>query len=237
MYALFEDPQAFDAVIASRPALNDVEDYRWDVEVIFRSVRDQLEGRTSFRRQLYLDHGTSEDALHSPKALERLASLFRTHAPTDFQWQIGVLEGGGHISAESLRDGLKALYDGWWVPEAMFTAEELVRLEAHVRRLSAQYACPVGLQDVGSEADLNRLGYSLLHAGQPARAIDVFSLQVSVFPESWDAYDSLAEAHMLGGDRERAIELYERSLELNPDNGNGRRMLQKLREATSWRER
>jgi hypothetical protein len=38
-------------------------------------------------------------------------------------------------------------------------------------------------------------------------------------------YDSLGEAHMLNGDRDRAIELYRRSLEINPDNGNAVTML------------
>jgi predicted alpha/beta superfamily hydrolase len=230
VYALFEEPDAFASVIASRPALGYADDYRWDVDAIFRIVEDRVEGKASFPRRLYLDHGTDEDSLHSPAALERLATLFETHAPDDLQWEIGVVEGGGHISAESLRDGLLKLFDGWWVSEASFGAEGLGRLEAHVQELSVRYGYPVGLEDLGSEADLNRLGYSLLDAGRNAEAAEVFGLQLSAYPESWDAYDSLAEAHMFDGDTARAIELYEKSLELNPDNENGRRMLQKLRQ-------
>ena len=34
------------------------------------------------------------------------------------------------------------------------------------------------------------------------------------YANSWNAYDSLAEAHMNAGNNERAVELYEKSLEL-----------------------
>ena len=43
------------------------------------------------------------------------------------------------------------------------------------------------------------------------------------------AYDSLAEACMTAGDNARAIELYEKSLAINPGNTNAVAMLKKLR--------
>ncbi len=47
-------------------------------------------------------------------------------------------------------------------------------------------------------------------------------------PESWNVYDSLGEAYKDAGNSARAIELYERSLELNPNNTNAVRMLKQL---------
>jgi len=44
-------------------------------------------------------------------------------------------------------------------------------------------------------------------------------------PESWNTYDSLGEAMLAAGKCEKARKLYEKSLALNPDNENGRRML------------
>ncbi len=43
---------------------------------------------------------------------------------------------------------------------------------------------------------------------------------VSRFPASANARDSLGEAYMNAGDRARAIENYEKSLNLNPKNTN-----------------
>lgn len=44
-----------------------------------------------------------------------------------------------------------------------------------------------------------------------------------------NAYDSLGEAYMNAGDKERAIENYEKSLKLNPNNASGMANLKKLR--------
>ncbi len=79
-----------------------------------------------------------------------------------------------------------------------------------------------------SEAEFNQLGYRLLGERRLADAIAIFELNVEAYPESWNVYDSLGEAHMLNGDRDRATELYRRSLEINPDNRNGVTMLEHL---------
>jgi hypothetical protein len=39
---------------------------------------------------------------------------------------------------------------------------------------------------------------------------------------------SLAEAHIANGDKELAVNLYKKSLELNPNNENGKKMLMRL---------
>jgi CubicO group peptidase (beta-lactamase class C family) len=78
------------------------------------------------------------------------------------------------------------------------------------------------------EQALNQLGYQLLAAGQVEAAIAIFELNVEVFPESSNPYDSLAEAYAKGGRRDLAIRNYARSLELNPANANAVRQLVRL---------
>jgi len=78
------------------------------------------------------------------------------------------------------------------------------------------------------ENEFNLLGYRLLGESRVDDAIAVFELNVERFPGSWNVYDSLGEAYAVKGDRERAIELYRRSLELNPDNTNGVQALERL---------
>lgn len=84
-----------------------------------------------------------------------------------------------------------------------------------------------GSYDFG-EAALNALGYALLGDGEHDAAVELFELNVTYFPESFNAYDSLAEAYMARGEDALAIENYERSLELEPRNENAREMLEKL---------
>ena len=78
------------------------------------------------------------------------------------------------------------------------------------------------------EAELLDLGYDFLMFGRFEQAVGVMRLNVELHPDSWNAWDSLAEAYMDYGQKELAIESYKKSLELNPGNENAKSMLKKL---------
>jgi CubicO group peptidase (beta-lactamase class C family) len=71
-----------------------------------------------------------------------------------------------------------------------------------------------------SESDLNLLGYSMLSQGRIDDAIEVFKLNVEMYPEASNPYDSLGEAYAAKGEKELAIRNYRKSYELNPGNKN-----------------
>lgn len=79
-----------------------------------------------------------------------------------------------------------------------------------------------------TEIETNALGYRLMQQGNVSGAIEVFKLNVEDYPRSFNAYDSLAEGYMTAGQNEKAVENYEKSVELNPGNANGIEMLKKL---------
>jgi CubicO group peptidase (beta-lactamase class C family) len=68
------------------------------------------------------------------------------------------------------------------------------------------------------EADVNAWGYRLLDQEQTKEAVEIFKLNVSLYPESANTYDSLADGYFAAGDQALAIKNYKRSLELNPKN-------------------
>lgn len=80
------------------------------------------------------------------------------------------------------------------------------------------------------EAAVNRAGYRMLEAERHEEAIAVFRLNTETFPDSYNTWDSLAEAYMAQGDPENAIRFYRKSLELNPENRNARERLEELGE-------
>ncbi len=78
------------------------------------------------------------------------------------------------------------------------------------------------------ESELNILGYQLLQVGLNKQAVEIFKLNVEQFPKSANVYDSLGEGCMIAGDKKNAIKNYEKSLKLNPDNENAKKMLEQL---------
>lgn len=76
---------------------------------------------------------------------------------------------------------------------------------------------------------LNWLGYHFLYWwGREEEALEVFKLNVSLFPESANAYDSLGEAYLARGETDSAVRCYKKSLELNPENSNAIQRLNQL---------
>ncbi|MGZ8844998.1 MAG: serine hydrolase [Pyrinomonadaceae bacterium] len=79
-----------------------------------------------------------------------------------------------------------------------------------------------------AEAELNRLGYQLLQTKKAADAIEIFKLNVEMFPQAANAQDSLGEAYMANGNKELSIASYKKSLELDPKNTNATAALNRL---------
>lgn len=81
-----------------------------------------------------------------------------------------------------------------------------------------------------SEKQLNQLGYHFMNENKLSIAISVLKLNVELYPEYSNGYDSLGEAYLKNGQNELAIKNFEKSLELNPRNTNAQEMLKKLKE-------
>lgn len=76
--------------------------------------------------------------------------------------------------------------------------------------------------------ELNRLGYYLLKNDKPEAAKEILKLNMELYPDWYNAYDSYAEALMKTGKKEEAIEYYKKSLEMNPGNDNAVEKLKEL---------
>ena len=79
-----------------------------------------------------------------------------------------------------------------------------------------------------SENEMNQVGYALINSNRIEAAIKVLETNVQLFPDSWNVYDSLAEAYMINGDKALSLKLYQQSLALNPQNENATKQIYKL---------
>jgi CubicO group peptidase (beta-lactamase class C family) len=99
-------------------------------------------------------------------------------------------------------------------------AEEALALHRELKQATA--GPPV------TEGMINDLGYRLLGQDRIDEAILLFELNVEEHPDSGNVYDSLGEAQKAKGWTEKASANYRRSLEIDPDNDNARRMLAEM---------
>jgi tetratricopeptide (TPR) repeat protein len=78
------------------------------------------------------------------------------------------------------------------------------------------------------EARLNTLGYTMLQEKKIDAAIAIFKVNVALYPQSSNVYDSLGEAYLAAGDKDQAAVNYKKSLDLDPKNQNAANVLKKL---------
>ncbi|MDH7461275.1 serine hydrolase [Chitinophagaceae bacterium 26-R-25] len=129
-------------------------------------------------------------------------------------------------------DALKILNGGKAVPLAKSAAREYGRTlvskgieDANtdlvaMKKDSAHYSLV--------ETEFNILGYDLMANNKLNLALEVFKTNMQLFPQSWNVYDSYGEALLQNGQKDEAIKMYKKSVELNPENENGVKILKDL---------
>lgn len=106
-----------------------------------------------------------------------------------------------------------------WQKEGLLTDDNI-----NVRGLSAQLH-PILMH----EGELNTAGYVLLRRGDIKAAITIFQINVYLYPQSTNCFDSLGEAYLAGGFKEKSIMAYEGALKLDPANEYVQKQLEKLK--------
>ncbi|MFM2268592.1 MAG: hypothetical protein RL757_2033 [Bacteroidota bacterium] len=82
---------------------------------------------------------------------------------------------------------------------------------------------------IATEGELNSAGYVLMAQDKTKEALQLFKINVNIFPNSANCYDSLAEAFLKTGDKAKALTYYERALSLNPTSKTLQETVEKLK--------
>jgi tetratricopeptide (TPR) repeat protein len=79
-----------------------------------------------------------------------------------------------------------------------------------------------------TERTLNDFGYQRMRENKIPDAIEIFKLNIEIYPIFANGYSNLGEAYMKIGDKELAKKNFKKSLELDPENSNAKKMLEEL---------
>lgn len=122
----------------------------------------------------------------------------------------------GRHRPTTLEEELRSAYADGGAPAAI----------AHYNELKQRYFAKGTLDFSGGP--LNNFGYELMGKDDIDGAIAILRLNAREFPDSANAWDSLAEAYLKAGRPEQSAIYYRKSLELNPDNDNALAQLKKM---------
>ena len=111
------------------------------------------------------------------------------------------------------------------------TALEYFKNKEYTKSLNAYKALQKkdSLDPTIQEWDLNRTGYKYLKANEFEKAKAIFKINIALYPEKSNVYDSMGDAFKKENDSLKAIEYYEKSIAINPENRNSVKNLKKLK--------
>ncbi|MGE0076694.1 MAG: tetratricopeptide repeat protein [Bacteroidales bacterium] len=78
------------------------------------------------------------------------------------------------------------------------------------------------------ETWFNHFGYNLMNNGKMDDALKIFKLNTELYPNGFNTWDSYGECLFKLGDKENAIIALKKSLELNPENKNAKKILSEI---------
>lgn len=123
-------------------------------------------------------------------------------------------------------DGLNFIFKGY--SKSYREVNDIEKFKNHYKELSINHS----YEFKPPEELVNRIGYYLMRSNETndkQEALKFFNLNAINYPQSFNVFDSLGEAYNNLGNEKEAIENFKKSLELNPDNENAQKMINKLK--------
>lgn len=121
--------------------------------------------------------------------------------------------------------GISSIFKGYGISYRDVESKEQLtqHFKALSKRLSYNFKPP--------ETLVNQIGYRMLRSSnknEKLKALDFFILNTENYPNSFNAFDSLAETYEYLGDYKKAIKNYKKSLQLNPNNQQANKKIKSL---------
>ena len=226
LHALLTAPATFQGILAIDPSL------WWDNQIVVKKEKEFLATAKGLHNGVFISVANTPQigTFNNPKLNEETVRTFARLLELNSHGVRSKLkyfeaEDHGSVPLLSLYDGLLFIFDGYRPVWASFL-DPPSNVTSHFKSVSER----IGVELLPPEQLVNSMGYSLLYELREVdKAIGLFKLNVSLYPKSFNAYNSLAESYLVKGDRALAVTNYETSLQLNPENQKAKDQLQKLK--------
>jgi uncharacterized protein len=225
IHTLINHPGSFNAYMAIDPSL------WWDGASMVGKAADVLRGRAGSVERLYL---SMVDAI--PRGMEfhvqsirKFEGVLTEHAPAGLKWKFQLFPGTDHSSIPLLSwyHGLLFLFQGF-EPDFQAMMADPGSIEPHYRDLEAT----LGLVMSPPEGVFEMLSHYLTAPNRfpdARKAMQVIRMGLKYHPQSPILNERLGVAHLMNGEPAKAIEAFEKALELRPNNEELRKKLLELK--------
>lgn len=201
--AFLTKPEVFNAYISVSPSL------WWDDQRLINDAKVFFNTTGSLDRTLFVTMAAEGDRMLDPyndfvnvaKESKVKGLIFDNKEFDD--------EDHGSTVLRSQYYGLKQVWDGWYMPRDTFS-QGLPSVQAHYKKITNKFGFKVQIP----ERAINNLGYKALGDKKLDKAIEVFSYNVKMYPNSANVYDSLADAQEANGALNKAYKNYTKAFEL-----------------------
>ena len=78
------------------------------------------------------------------------------------------------------------------------------------------------------ERIINRLGYSYIRKKEHDLAIEIFKINIALYPKSSNVYDNMADGYLSKKDTANAVTYYKKALDINPENSSAKKAYSRL---------
>jgi predicted alpha/beta superfamily hydrolase len=201
----------------------------WDDYAMEKRAGVALTGRKFNHVQLFMattGESFPETYFIEARDVSSLAEMLRRTNPAGLDWTLVRYADESHhsMALRALYDGLTYFFRGY-KPSLNELYNEPEKLRSRYEALTARLGERFSL----SEDVLRFMGEQFLRKfEEPDKAIVYFQMSTEAYPQSWAAWDTLGEAYRVKGDEQQAAKMYQRSLLLNPQNENAKKMLRSL---------
>jgi len=221
---LIEKPELFDAYVAIDPSMS------YDDKKLLNTIKNTKLDNKYINKSLYLaiantmDEGmdlkdvqkdTSKETEHIRAILE-LNTRLKDKYQDNFKSKYYEQENHQSVPFIAEYDALRYAFDFY---ELSFTLQDYARpnivdmVTNHYKKVSEVFK-----RDVKpSEEFVNQMGYNFLMVKNFEKAKAFFEMNVTNYPTSFNAYDSLGDFYLESGNKEKAIESFQKSVDLNKD--------------------
>jgi predicted alpha/beta superfamily hydrolase len=223
--ALYEIPETFNAYVSIDPSL------WYDNQLLLKKAKDYFNKAKLDHKFLFLGQANTIQAgdttrnLHFESILQ-FNSIMESYNGSSLQYKYKYYSEDDHGSAPLIceYDALRFIFDGYKGNRAKLSQNPSF-IKEHFKNFSAR----IGATFLPPEHIINDLGYQYMES-EIDKAIEFFQLNIDMYPNSYNVYDSMGEAWMNKGDSKKAIAYYERSLQLNPNNQSAKDNIKKMKE-------